>query len=79
MIVDIGQVVTLGDSSSSFAVRRMKAVLQKQGQIEPLQVRQVGDKYVIFKADPWGNEIVHAAKELGWTTLAVAVMKRYEG
>lgn len=78
MIVPIEQVVDLKDSSSPWAVAKMKAVLQKQGQIEPLQVRRAGSKFVVFSQDPWANEIIYAARELGWTTLLVVEMKKYE-
>lgn len=78
MLVPIGQVVPLGDSSSKYAVRKMKATLSKQGQIEPLQVYKIDDHYIVFHDDPWGNEIVYAARELGWTTLLVVDVKKYE-
>lgn len=78
MVVSINKVVPLSDSSSPWAVRKMRETLQKQGQIEPLQVHKVGDSYVVFHDDPWGNEIVYAARELGWDTLLIVEMKRYE-
>jgi hypothetical protein len=79
MIVPIEQVIPLHDHSSPTAVRKMKAVLEKQGQIVPLQVRRISDDcYVVFHADPWANELIRAAHELGWTTLLITEMRRYE-
>jgi hypothetical protein len=77
-IAPIGQVFPLFDASSPYAVRKMKATLEKQGQIEPLQVRKVMLGWAVFHDDPWGNEIVYAARELGWTTLLVVEMLRYD-
>ena len=78
MVVPIDRVVPLGDSSSRYAVQRVKAVLEKQGQIEPLQVYKFDEHYLVFHDDPWGNEIVYAARELGWTTLLIQEMEKYE-
>jgi hypothetical protein len=64
--------------SSDWTVRKMKAVLNKQGQIEPLQVRRYEDAWTVFDQDPWGHEIIYAARELGWTTLLVVEMLRYD-
>lgn len=77
MIVNINEVVPLG-YSKPWAVRKMKEVLIKQGQIEPLQVHKIDKHYIVFHDDPWGNEIVYAARELGWKTLLIVEMKRYE-
>lgn len=55
----------------------MKATLLKQGQIEPLQVHKVGEHYVVFHDDAWGNEIVFAARELGWSTLLITNVRKY--
>lgn len=78
MIVSIDRMLTWPDASSAHAVRRMKAVLQRQGQIEPLQVRAHGDKFIPFAADAWGNEIIHAARELGWKDILIVVIEKYE-
>jgi len=61
----------------------MAHVLQKQGQIEPLQVAEYvtvnGDTtYITHYNDPHGSDIVLAAARLGWTTLLVVVNTRYE-
>jgi hypothetical protein len=54
----------------------MKKVLEKQGQIIPLQVnKQSNHTYFL---DPWGDEIWYAAKDLGWDTLLVLFNERYE-
>lgn len=60
---------------NSYFINKIKGVLNKQGQIEPLQV---DSNYVCFNQEPYGAEIIEAAKELGWTTLLVSVMDRYE-
>lgn len=75
-VVPINQVVPL--SSSIDSIRRMRTVLQRQGQIEPLQVKSVGDKFIPFSQDVWADEIIFAARALGWDTLLITVMKRYE-
>jgi len=77
-VVPISRVIPLADGISLHSVRRMKSTLVKQGQIEPLQVHAMGDKFLVFPADPWGSEIVYAARELAWPTLLVVVMNRYE-
>jgi hypothetical protein len=82
-VVEIQRVRALNDSSSQHAIRKMKRTLEKQGQIEPLQVRLIRgfgmpDSYTIFHDDPWGNEILWAARELGWKTILIVEMQRYE-
>jgi hypothetical protein len=93
MIVSIDRVVPLSDSSSKSAVNKMKSVLMKQGQIEPLQVHAVYcihgpecfhdsclnyPKYIVWHDDAWGNEIVYAARELNWSTLLIVETSKYE-
>jgi hypothetical protein len=63
---------------SSMEVKRMAKTLEQQGQIEPLQVRIECAHYVVFHQDVWAPAIVEAAKKLGWPTLLIAVMERYE-
>jgi hypothetical protein len=77
-VVPIDQVIPLSDSSSPYAVIKMMRTLVKQGQIEPLQVHPYGGKYIVFQDDPWANEIIYAARQLGWPSLIIVVMKRYE-
>lgn len=60
---------------SSFDVKKMKLVLDKQGQIEPLQIHD--ETHEVFEEDPWGNEILQAAIDLGWDTLLVTYEHRY--
>lgn len=79
-VVPIELVIECG--STSYGVRAMERTLQKQGQIEPLQVRLIPslsepDKYMPYEQDTWGNEIVVAARHLGWKTLLVLVTDRY--
>jgi hypothetical protein len=79
MIVNIDKVIACNDTSR-WNQRRMVEVLKRQGQIEPLQVQHYAPGvYITFHDDPYGNDIVWAARELEWPTLLVVVMKRYEG
>lgn len=57
--------------------KKMMTVLEKQGQIEPLQVWKDGDFFRTFKNDPHGSDIVHAANFLRWDTLLVLITDRY--
>ena len=50
-------------------------VLERQGQIEPLQVTAEGLYYVTFDCDIHADA---AAKELGWNTLLIVVTDVYE-
>jgi hypothetical protein len=59
--------------------------LRKQGQIEPLQVRvyhpAIDGKpaaYITFEQDVWGNAFVDAARQLGWPTMLIVEMTKYE-
>ena len=85
MVVKINQVINHESAThNTWFISKMKQVLLKQGQIEPLQVSvylQVfgGEPvYRTFLEDPHGAEIVYAARALGWPTLLISVMKRYE-
>lgn len=64
----------------SYAVRKMEKVLREQGQIEPLQVRWSTDigAFITFPDDPWGAETFVAARNLGWETIGIVEMRRYE-
>lgn len=66
--------------ANNWAVKKMKQTLIKQGQIEPLQVKSVSDgvTYRTFVQDAWGDEIVYAARELGWETILVHITNRFE-
>jgi|SoiMethySBSTD1v2_1073268.scaffolds.fasta_scaffold1707905_2 hypothetical protein len=65
-------------------VDTMAKVLQRQGQIEPLQVQlYTGPEmqrwtYETFLQDPWGSEILCAAYDLNWDTVLIVVMERYQ-
>jgi hypothetical protein len=61
-----------------YFIGKMRDVLTKQGQIEPLQVEQIGESYYVFEQDTWGSDLVYAARSLGWPTLLISVTKRYE-
>ena len=78
MIVPIRQVIAL--NSSRYYIDKMKGVLERQGQIEPLQVRKLDSGlYMTFEQDAHGNDIVCAAQELGWPTLLIVEMRRFDG
>jgi len=55
-----------------------RRVLERQGQIEPLQVTAEGLYYVTFDCDVHADSIVAAARELGWNTLLIVVTDSYE-
>jgi hypothetical protein len=79
VVVKIDRVIPLADiAPSSYGIRKMKSVLLQQGQIEPLQVHKFDEHFIVFHDDPWGCEVVYAARELGWPTLLIAEMKKYE-
>lgn len=65
-------------------VRKMESVLNKQGQIEPLQVKHYAtrddgvDVFITCDDDVHATDIVLAARNLGWPTLLVAVVQKYE-
>jgi len=80
-IVPLKQVIPSGNSYN-YTIQKMAHVLQKQGQIEPLQVAEycIQDGswvYVTHYNDPHGSDIALAAARLGWTTLLVVVNTRY--
>jgi hypothetical protein len=87
-VVEIGRVITQDAPPIPIFVERMKKLLDRQGQIEPLQVKAVclNDNdltdessvfYLTFEQDAWAKELVHAARALGWPTLLVCVTKRF--
>lgn len=61
----------------TYSVRRMTAVLLKQGQIEPLQVRPTVSGYATFAEDTHGNDILCAARTLGWPTVLITVVPKF--
>ena len=82
-VVPILQVIPSG-SSSPYTVKKMVHVLRAQGQIEPLQVAKYvsfpdsrEDVFITFCEDVHGADIVNAALELGWTSILVVEMPRY--
>ena len=80
-VISITQLVPRTKRASIF-VRKMKDVLNKQGQIEPLQVRHLlgsDSMFTTFEQDAHGDDIIHAARDLGWKTLLISVMQKYEG
>jgi hypothetical protein len=74
-IVPTPLVIYSSDIPSEYSIRKME---NEQGQIEPLQVKQVGDAYLTFPQDAHAADIVVAARRLDWPTLLVAVCDRYE-
>lgn len=75
MVVSIETVKYSKTGTTLSGRRAMRKTLEKQGQIEPLQV---DTEYRIFDADAWGNELLAAAHELGWKTILITVMSKYE-
>ena len=82
MIVPIAQVIVSHQSVSRTSIRKMEAVLARQGQIEPLQVKVYSTDangvttYITFYQDAHGSDIVAAANNLGWPTLLVCVKSK---
>ena len=76
-VVPINNVIPLRDPVKS-DIHRMISTLQKQGQIEPLQVSAVYGDYRPFHEDVWADAIICAARELGWNTLLITTMTKYE-
>jgi hypothetical protein len=57
----------------------MVAVLQKQGQIEPLQVRDNLDgTYTPYEQDVWSDPMILAARQLNWPTMLIGITDVYE-
>tara|TARA_R110000868_G_scaffold345386_2_gene606494 strand:- start:195 stop:434 length:240 start_codon:yes stop_codon:yes gene_type:complete len=78
MIVPIEQVISPDEEANQWEVPKMMQVLQKQGQIEPLQVKVYHDgKYAVFPFN-YDVEILAAAKALGWKDILITIVKRYE-
>lgn len=69
------QIIASGHTSNIFT-KKMMDVLRAQGQIEPLQVREYAvdsqtglQVYITYACDPYGAEIVDAARIMEWPTL----------
>lgn len=77
MIISINTVLE-PEIKSAWAIKKMVKVLEKQGQIEPLQVQECNGLYSCFSHDLNGQEILLAAKYLEWPTILVCVMEKYE-
>ena len=72
MVVPISQIHYDVVTPSRWEVNKMKAVLKRQGQIEPLQVKKIPETgYFTFHQDIWGAAIVQAAREMGWQSLLI--------
>lgn len=82
MVTSIHQVIPsieVRPNVSDFFVRKMMQVLTRQGQIEPLQVRKLSNNlYQTFSKDPHGNDILEAARRLGWPTILIVEMNHYQ-
>jgi hypothetical protein len=68
-VVPIDSVSAQDPAMDGYSTRRMIKVLEKQGQIEPLQINRATNK--TYEQDPWGDEIWYAAKALSWDTILV--------
>ena len=82
MIVKTEQVVSnVHKEPSAYFIRKMVDVLKKQGQIQPLQVRRSEHNeyiYQTFKQDVFAAETIMAARQLGWPTILITIVDRYE-
>ena len=86
-VVPIEKVVILNEYlRTDRYLKKMKDVLEKQGQIEPLQVQSMKVFkdglfqfcYVPFEEDVYAEDIILAARELKWPTLLIVEMDKYE-
>lgn len=85
MIIQTHLVIVATDAHSSrHTIRKMESVLSKQGQIEPLQVKHYAtrkdgmDVFITCDEDVHGADIVQAALNLGWPTLLVTIVQKYQ-
>ena len=82
MVVKTEQVVSnIEREPSQYFIRKMMDVLKRQGQIQPLQVRRSQHNeyiYQTFKQDVFAAETIMAARQLGWPTILIAVVDRFE-
>lgn len=77
-VVPIEQVAAITLSHRVF-VQRMIKILHKQGQIEPLQVREIEpNSYLTYEQDAHGSDILAAAKLAGWKDILIVVNAKYE-
>jgi hypothetical protein len=58
---------------SEYAIKKAKDMLKRQGQIVPLVIEKDADDDWVPDLDayPYGNELVHAARDLKWDTILV--------
>ena len=75
LICPITDIKPYCDRQSEWAIKKMKQVLNKQGQIEPLQVNIKTNS--VFAEDPHGDDILYAAEDLKWPTILVVFLNRY--
>lgn len=73
-VVPIGE-ITPRSALDTWQMRRMKIVLARQGQIEPLQINRATN--TPYLQDPWSDAILYAAIDLGWDTILVFYTDRY--
>lgn len=84
MVVPAHLVIIASDAHQSrYSIRKMESVLQRQGQIEPLQVKHYAtrddgvDVFITCDEDVHGADIVMAARNLAWSTLLITVVQKY--
>lgn len=75
-VVPIDTVKPLVLTRYEYGIKRMKAVLEKQGQIEPLQINPRTE--TTHRQDVWGDDLWYAAKDLGWDTILIVHTDRYQ-
>lgn len=75
MVISINDIFC-PEMKNAWSIRKMAKVLEKQGQIEPLQVKEIAPNlYETFEYDVHGIAIVLAAHYLQWTTLLIHVIE----
>jgi hypothetical protein len=74
-VVAIQDVIhTPGWKETSYGTRKCKSILNKQGMIEPLTVKDDSKApYQLDGKNPWHDDYLQAAAHLGWDTVIVAL------
>jgi hypothetical protein len=75
LVVPIDSVQPSTPEPSRYDLNKMKLILLRQGQIEPLQISSFSGR--IYSSDFHGNAIWYAAKELGWDTILTFTSERW--
>lgn len=76
IVVPIDSVKPLVAVRFEYGIKRMRAVLERQGQIEPLQINPRTERP--HRHDVHGDDIIYAARDLGWDTILIVHTDRYQ-